>query len=81
MVVHDFNILQTGRHPSEIQLPLVNGAYAVLAAAVFLQNLHAVLRRYLQVTQNGHPVKHGQLAHGFSFDVGPSLDTPVSHKF
>ena len=40
-------------------------------------NASKLFRRYLQVTHNGRPVEHGQLAHGHRFDVDPSLDTPA----
>lgn len=73
-------MLGAGRRPPETQPPLVIDAYAVLALAVLLQGLQIVLRRYLQVTQNSSPVKHGQLAHGYRFDVDPSLHTPSFEK-
>lgn len=70
-------MVRAGRHPSETQPPLVTDAYAVLVPAVFLQDLHAILRRYLQITKNGRPIKHGQLAHGYRFYVDPLLGTPA----
>jgi hypothetical protein len=70
LVVHQLDVLGSGRRPDEADPPLLVDPDAVLAGPVALEGLAAVACRDTKVVQVLCGVQHDQLAQGYPFDPG-----------